>query len=671
MATARAPAAADFPRNDRLSRRVQDALLRFSRSGGRKGRELHLKSEQSAYARAVVHALAGRLGLDHETVHDDVSGKSHVVVRLPPVDAPAQAGFSDLTTSKVRKRQRVLDARPALEGTKAGRTNRSRAFAHEIGALAKRATELQTVLEATPAAAPAAAPAGDGTSLEELTARALDIFDEMVSSSIFVTAHVCSMIMRLCMSSQRQGDALRIFDHCLRAPRAPAAPAAEGPGPGPGSWPELLDESCFSCAIRCNCDLGRLAAAEQLLRELGERGIRARLRSYMPLATALCAASPAAVTPSSTRVVRAFELLAELEEKGMLPATGDLLVFLQGAARAGRWADVEAVLGRFAQRFARLDEATLQGVQDALHYLAEAAARDAPRLRVFRTSVTADGTCREGGFKLRAVDISADQWAELRAAAARLFQGREQALHDFRTWLAAQPAFDVVVDAANVGYHGNNATRRAPMGHCGGDGVPKCKGDASSRKLHALLSFRQIIAMVDALRDRGGRPLVCLHVKYLKRCADMYPDQAKAFKRLEEAGLLYATPHGMNDDHYWLYAAVAGEEARRCLVVSNDEMRDHHFDMFAPSFFPRWKECHVVRYSMRNNHAMDKGIDVSLRFPPVYSTVVQTHGPTRWFFPSSESEDWLCAVEADECNGSNRVGTATAAAAPAQGEEGL
>lgn len=41
---------------------------------------------------------------------------------------------------------------------------------------------------------------------------------------------------------------------------------------------------------------------------------------------------------------------------------------------------------------------------------------------------------------------------------------------------------------------------------------------------------------------------------------------------------------------YWLYAAVTC----KCLLVTNDEMRDHLFQLLGTSFFPRWKEKHQV-----------------------------------------------------------------------------
>ena len=41
---------------------------------------------------------------------------------------------------------------------------------------------------------------------------------------------------------------------------------------------------------------------------------------------------------------------------------------------------------------------------------------------------------------------------------------------------------------------------------------------------------------------------------------------------------------------YWLYAAVK----LGCLLVTNDEMRDHIFELLGSSFFLKWKERHQV-----------------------------------------------------------------------------
>lgn len=43
---------------------------------------------------------------------------------------------------------------------------------------------------------------------------------------------------------------------------------------------------------------------------------------------------------------------------------------------------------------------------------------------------------------------------------------------------------------------------------------------------------------------------------------------------------------------YWMYAAVkAGPKG---LLISNDQMRDHLFQLLAPRFFQKWKQRHQV-----------------------------------------------------------------------------
>ena len=59
-----------------------------------------------------------------------------------------------------------------------------------------------------------------------------------------------------------------------------------------------------------------------------------------------------------------------------------------------------------------------------------------------------------------------------------------------------------------------------------------------------------------------------------------------------ESGLLFQVPRGSNDDWFWLYAALkSGNDVK---LVSNDQMRDHHFDMLAPRTFLLWRERHQV-----------------------------------------------------------------------------
>ncbi|KAF3614397.1 putative protein SPA1-RELATED 3-like isoform X1 [Capsicum annuum] len=54
----------------------------------------------------------------------------------------------------------------------------------------------------------------------------------------------------------------------------------------------------------------------------------------------------------------------------------------------------------------------------------------------------------------------------------------------------------------------------------------------------------------------------------------------------------------------WRYAAIKF----RCLLLTNDEMRDHLFQLLGNDFFPKWKERHQVSSKVRCLIVLDKDI---------------------------------------------------------------
>jgi len=74
-------------------------------------------------------------------------------------------------------------------------------------------------------------------------------------------------------------------------------------------------------------------------------------------------------------------------------------------------------------------------------------------------------------------------------------------------------------------------------------------------------------------------------------------------------------------------------------LVSNDEMRDHVFQMLpSPRLFQRWKERHQVRFRLSAADGLE------LFYPPVFTTCVQEGGDGGWgMFPCDDGE-WICAT---------------------------
>ncbi|KAJ9671210.1 hypothetical protein PVL29_027275 [Vitis rotundifolia] len=108
-------------------------------------------------------------------------------------------------------------------------------------------------------------------------------------------------------------------------------------------------------------------------------------------------------------------------------------------------------------------------------------------------------------------------------------------------------------------------------------------------------------------------PLVILHRSCVTGGPAQNPNNEKLIQSWKKSGALYATPVCSNDNWYWLYAAVNCN----CLLVTNDEMRDHLLTMTR-----RGPVLHM---------------------PLPYSIVIQ-HVPTVTGDDLETPRQWLCAT---------------------------
>lgn len=117
-------------------------------------------------------------------------------------------------------------------------------------------------------------------------------------------------------------------------------------------------------------------------------------------------------------------------------------------------------------------------------------------------------------------------------------------------------------------------------------------------------------------------------------------------KRWTDNNIAFRVPPGGNDDWYWLYAALISQTRTSTVVVSNDLMRDHHFQMLAPLAFLRWRERHQVFFSFEFN-STHRRMQPVFQYPRVYSHRVQpADDGSSWHLPIAGSNDeWLVAKQ--------------------------
>lgn len=183
-------------------------------------------------------------------------------------------------------------------------------------------------------------------------------------------------------------------------------------------------------------------------------------------------------------------------------------------------------------------------------------------------------------------------------------QERKESWKHFTDFLESMGPIDVVIDSANVGYF---------------------KQNFASAPKH--VDYDQIDWVARRFLAMGKKVLLVLHQRHF--APNLMPENFKPLQeKWENMGILYKTPAGMNDDWFWLHAALK----HKTLVLTNDEMRDHHFQMLAPRTFLRWKERHQVHFSFGDWESSDqdgsgnsasRGRTVELEFPAPYSRRVQ------------------------------------------------
>jgi hypothetical protein len=168
---------------------------------------------------------------------------------------------------------------------------------------------------------------------------------------------------------------------------------------------------------------------------------------------------------------------------------------------------------------------------------------------------------------------------------------RQGSWKNFQDYLKKRGRFDVVIDGANVGYYKQNFAH-----------APK------------HVDYQQIDWLLKHFENKSV--LLVLHERHF--FPHLQPAWAIPICKSWE-NMTYRTPSGMNDDWFWLHAALTS--GRETLVVTNDEMRDHHFQMLAPRSFLRWKERHQVHFDF--GEWKDGKRATLLSYPEIYSRRIQ------------------------------------------------
>ncbi|XP_021722087.1 proteinaceous RNase P 2-like isoform X3 [Chenopodium quinoa] len=429
--------------------------------------------------------------------------------------------------------------------------------------------------------------------------KAISLYNSALTQNLRLSHHHFNSILHLCsspesLSSPNKSFALengfRVFEH-MQSNKIPPTEATI-------------------------TQVARLAAAKndpdyafELVKSARDKGVLPRLRTYGPALLKYC---------ENLRVEEAYGVEEHMKGNGVKLEEGELSALLRVSAEVGREGKVYEYLSKLrgvvrgvSEETAGVVEKWFQGVKAAEVGVEE---WDVVKVReerekcgggwhgmgwlgkgpweVKRVKIGDNGGCCGCGERLVCVDIDCGETERFAQSIAGLAMEREikSDFKSFMEWIDSHSVYEAIVDGANIGLYQQNFSE-------GG------------------FSITQLEAVVMELYTRNKRwPLVVLHKKRL-RAFQENPSTQKLLEEWLSQGILYATPSGSNDDWYWLYAAVK----MKCLLVTNDEMRDHIFELLGSSFFLQWKERHQVHYTFV------KGVP-NLKMPPTYSILIQVCG---------------------------------------------
>lgn len=448
---------------------------------------------------------------------------------------------------------------------------------------------------------------------------ALRLYDEARSNGIPLTQHHYNVLLYLCSSSSSSSTELglkRGFEIFRQMGVDKIEP----------------NEATFTSAARLAAAIEDPEMAFDLVKQMKSFNIPPKLRSYDPALFGFC---------KKQNADRAYEVDAHMIESGVVAEESELSALLRLSVDLKLGDRVYEMMHRLRAIVRKVSESTAGIIEDWFNSETAEKIGDenwdldkvkegvleggggwhgqgwlgSGKWRVVRTEMDESGTCRSCGEKLICIDIDPKETENFATSLTSLACQRE-AKADFmqyQEWLERHGPFDAVVDGANVGL--------------------------INQKTFSFFQLNSVVNELHQMSSSKKLPLIVLHKSRVHGGPAVNPRNKKLLEFWKKNGALYATPAGSNDDWYWLYAAVSS----KCLLVTNDEMRDHLFQLLGTSFFPRWKEKHQVRLTTSTR-------GVNFHMPPPYSIVIQESEQGSWHIPTVTGDDlenprqWVCAT---------------------------
>ncbi|KAI5382993.1 hypothetical protein KIW84_070412 [Lathyrus oleraceus] len=283
--------------------------------------------------------------------------------------------------------------------------------------------------------------------------------------------------------------------------------------------------------------------AFEMVKQMKILGLSPRLRSYGPALSTYC---------NNGEIDKAFDVENHMLEHGVYPEEPELERLLRVSIRAGKSDRVYYVLHKLRSSVRKVSNTTADLIVDWFRsktaskvgrkkwdkrLIMEAMENNGGgwhgigwlgkgRWQVLQTSVGNDGMCKCCGVQLATIDLDPVETENFAKSVASIAISKEKNsnFQTFQKWLDYYGPFEAVIDAANVGLFGQ--WKFMPS-----------KINAVVNEMRLKLPSKKF-------------PLIVLHHRRIRGDKRDAPISKAVVDRWNNAGALYATPTGSNDDCY-------------------------------------------------------------------------------------------------------------------------
>ncbi|KUF94093.1 hypothetical protein AM588_10004746 [Phytophthora nicotianae] len=276
---------------------------------------------------------------------------------------------------------------------------------------------------------------------ENNATRALEVYEQMKSEGMNVAPYIYNVVINVCSKANDpaafKDGAYKVYQDMKQANASSKQRKKSDSG-----------EPIYSAMIKLCSKAQDFDACETIIAEMEAAKVEPKLRTFGPLLQAHSDAGNLDKCIWVHEKLLSYEL--ELTED-------DYVALLRACVKTGNSERFYAFLESFIDEIWQPNLSTWDVLKDWFN--SEAAQVDGRKWRITEGTVSKEGVCSVTGDQLQSVELSAEVTTELLAKIEKLVRTDEKRMaqwDEFKQWLEEFGPFDVVIDAANVGYCNQN-----------------------------------------------------------------------------------------------------------------------------------------------------------------------------------------------------------------------